>query len=119
MQTTKEKGVLIIELTSKDLSDPVSLNESFEQFIVYDEERRVVVDLGGIEYLTSLQIGAVVGLHIMAYENVTMMKFAGLSDKVKMLFRLLGVDTLIEMHYGRAQAIESFGVESPPHEDGH
>ena len=29
------------------------------------------------------------------------------------------VDTLIEMHYGRAQAIESFGVESPPHEDGH
>jgi len=111
VKTIKEKGVLVVELTSADLSDPVTLNEKFEQFIVYDEERRIVIDLGELEYLTSLQIGAVVGLHIMAYENVTMMKFAGLSEKVKMLFRLLGVDTLIEMHYGRAQALLSFGVE--------
>ncbi len=110
MKQTKESGILIVELTPKDLSDPVKLNEEFEKFILYDEERRIVVDLSGLDYLTSLQIGAVVGLHILAYENVTMMKFAGLSDKVKMLFRLLGVDTLFDMHYGRAQALESFGA---------
>jgi anti-anti-sigma regulatory factor len=111
VKTQKEKGVLIIELTSKDLADPVSLNEAFEQFVVYDEERRLVIDLSAVDYMTSLQIGAVVGLHIMAYENVAMLKFVGLSDKVKLLFRLLGIDTLVEMHYGRAQALESFGVE--------
>jgi len=119
MKTSKEKNIFVVELTSKDLADPVSLNEAFERFILEQEERRIVVDLSGIEYLTSLQIGAVVGLHIMAYENVTICKFAGMSEKVKMLFRLLGIDTLIEMHYGRAQALESFGEEPPPSELGH
>ena len=56
----------------------------------------------------------------MAYENVAMLKFVSLSDKVKLLFRLLGIETLIEMHYGRTQALESFeGIERRFEEKGH
>jgi len=109
MEHHKEKDVLVVELVEGDLKDPVGLNTVCEELIVEDGERKVLVDLSAVGAMTSLMIGAVVSIHTVAYENVAMLKFTGLSDKVKMLFRLLGIDKLIELHYGRDGALEELG----------
>ena len=109
MERHKEKDVLVVELTEEDLKDPVTLNREFEEIIVDEEERKILVDLSAVKTMMSLMIGTVVSIHTVAYENVALLKFTGLSKKVRMLFRLLGIDRLIEMHYGKEAALEELG----------
>ena len=109
MRRHKEKDVLVVELTERDLKDPIRLNAAFEEMIVEEEERKILVDLSPVKAMTSLMIGAVVSIHTVAYENVAMLKFTGLSEKVRMLFRLLGIDKLIEMHYGSSDTFGEMG----------
>jgi len=109
MERHKEKDVLVIELTEEDLKDPVALNREFEEIIVDEEERKILVELSAVKTMTSLMIGTIVSIHTVAYENVALLKFTGLSKKVRMLFRLLGIDRLIEMHYGKQSALEELG----------
>jgi hypothetical protein len=64
--------------------------------------------------MNSSQIGAVVGLHVLAYENLAVVKFVGINERIAGLFKLVGVDTLLDMHYARsANALKSFGVYNP------
>ena len=112
MEKHKQQDVMIVELTEQDLKDPVDLNGEFEVMIIDDGERKILVDLSAVKMMTSLMIGAIVSIHTVAYENVALLKFIGLSDKIKMLFRLLGIDKLIEMHYGRDAALEALGQTS-------
>ncbi len=101
----------MVKLTGADLSDPLALHNRFEEIIIHEGDRRLLVDLAGVSYMNSMQIGAVVGLHVLAYENLAVVKFVGLHQRIQNLFTLLGVDTLLDMHYARAKsALESFGV---------
>ncbi len=54
MEIAKAGGVLVICLTAEDLRDPVGVHEVFEEQIVDRQEKRILVDLSGIEMLTSL-----------------------------------------------------------------
>jgi hypothetical protein len=60
--------------------------------------------------VTSLQIGTIVSLHLIAYENVAVMKLAGVQNRVKFLLQLIGLDKLMEMHHGAEVAVASFGA---------
>jgi anti-anti-sigma factor len=113
VEVQQDRDVWIIQINGSDLSDPVSLHKRFEEVIIHQGARKLLVDLSDVSYMNSMQIGAVVGLHVLAYENLSVVKFAGLHDRIKSLFRLLGVETLLDMHYARAvSALESFGVYS-------
>jgi len=114
LKTRHDRGILMVKLLGADLSDPPPLHKRFEELIIHEGERKLLVDLSEVSYMSSLQIGAVVGLHVLAYENLAVIKFVGLHQRVKTLFELLGVDTLLDMHYARAKsALESFGVYDP------
>ena len=111
MEVERRKGITILRLTGADLADPVNLHRSFETAILYEGDRKVLCDLSGVPYMNSTQIGAVVALHVMAYENLAVIKFVGMHKRVEDLFTLLGVDKLLDMHYARLKnALESFGV---------
>lgn len=111
MDLAKDKGILVAHLSADDLKDPVGVYRVIEELILDEQERRILVDLSGIELMTSLQIGILVSLHVLAYENVVVLKFAGLNEKLAEVFRLVGVDTLIEMHYGRQEALRAFETD--------
>jgi anti-anti-sigma regulatory factor len=101
----------MVKLNGADLGDPLTLHKRFEEVIIHDGARKLLVDLSDVAYMNSMQIGAVVGLHVLAYENLSVVKFVGLHQRIKSLFTLLGVDTLLDMHYARARsALESFGI---------
>lgn len=109
----------MVKLTGADLSDPLALHNRFEEIIIHEGDRKLLVDLSEVSYMNSMQIGAVVGLHVLAYENLAVVKFVGLHQRIQNLFTLLGVDTLLDMHYARAKsALESFGVYEASEEGG-
>jgi anti-anti-sigma regulatory factor len=100
MNHNRRDGVLYVLLTESDLNNPVMVHTIFEDFIFNEGERRITIDLSGVTMLTSLMIGTLVSLHLLAYENVVVLTFQGLHEKILSLFRLIGVDKLIEAHYG-------------------
>jgi anti-anti-sigma factor len=114
MEIQRRGGITLVRVTGADLADPVNLHKRFEEAVIFEGDRKLMVDLAGVEYMNSTQIGAVVGLHVRAYENLAVVKFVGMRERVAALFKLLGVDTLLDMHYARAAgALESFGVYHP------
>jgi anti-anti-sigma regulatory factor len=99
MNYDRHDGVLHVQLTEADLNNPVMLHSIFEDFIFNEGDRRITLDLSSVSMLTSLMIGTLVSLHLLAYENVVVLTFQGLHEKILSLFRLIGVDKLIEAHY--------------------
>jgi anti-anti-sigma regulatory factor len=93
------EGGMFVRLSEGDLARPVEVYSAFEDLIYERGERRITVDLSEIGMLTSLMIGTLVSIHLLAYENVVMLRFEGLHEKMIALLRMIGVDKLIEAHY--------------------
>ena len=109
MKLRKEKDVVIIELSPDDLTDAKELSNVMERLLLEDGERKIVADLTRVDAIYSLQIGSLVTMHVMCYENVAVMKLAGANEKVKNLLRMVGLETKMEMHHGPDVAAQSFG----------
>ena len=101
MDVSQRDGVLTVTVEQADLEDPVEFYSAIEQLIVEQGERRVSIDLSGVEMLTSLMIGTLVSVHLLAYENVVVLTFDGLHERMKALLKLIGLDKLIEAHHPR------------------
>ncbi len=114
MEIRKERDVVIIQLEADDLSDPKRMSDVLENLLCVEGERKIVADLSRIDAIYSIQIGTLVTLHVMCYENVAVMKLAGATEKVKNLLRMVGLETLMEFHHGAEVAAQSFGRTLPP-----
>jgi anti-sigma B factor antagonist len=114
MEIKRRQGITLIKVTGQDLADPAALHRRVEAVVAGDGDRKLLVDLSEVAFMNSTQIGAVVGLHVLAYENLAVVKFVGINERITGLFKLVGVDTLLDMHYARsAAALESFGAYRP------
>ncbi len=102
MEAWRADGVLYVKPSETEIASPIDLHGAFEDLIFQQGERRIVVNLSDVQMLTSLMIGALVSLHLLAYENVVILTFEHVHPKIHALFRLIGVDRLMESHYGRA-----------------
>lgn len=114
MEVRKDKGVVILTLAEEDLNDPKTTSRIVEDMLKIDGETRIVADLSKIQNIYSLQIGTLVTIHVLCYENVAVMKLAGASDKVKNLLRMVGLESMMEMHHGTDVAAQSFGPRPNP-----
>lgn len=111
MDCWRKNGVFFLRPRQADLSDPRGVTEVLEAALRDDGERNVIVDLSLADSLSSLQIGTLVTLHLLCYENLAVMKLANVAEKVKMVLRLIGLDKIMQYHHGAAVARESFGPE--------
>ncbi|MCZ7646592.1 MAG: STAS domain-containing protein [Planctomycetota bacterium] len=109
MEIQKIKDVVILRLTSQDLAAPQETSEIVEQLLTVDGERKFVADLSAIDQISSLQVGAVVTLHLLCYENLAILKLAGVHERVKTVLKLVGLHRIMEMHHGPDVARASFG----------
>jgi len=99
--TENDNGVLVMAVTPPDLLDPIALGQEVERYIVKEKWRKIKVDLRHIDYLSSVQLGALVTMHAIAYENVAVMKFVSVCERLQHLFKLLGINILIETRQGQ------------------
>ena len=109
MEIQKIKDVVILKMVEDDLSDPRNTARLVENLLKVDGEKKFIVDLSAVQSIYSLQIGALVTMHVLCYENVAIMKLAGVNDKVRNILRIVGLETLMEMHHGTDVALDSFG----------
>ncbi|MFH0939858.1 MAG: hypothetical protein V1899_11370 [Planctomycetota bacterium] len=114
MKMRKEKGVVILELIAADLSDPRQMSMVLEKLLLEEGERKIVTDLRQIDSICSIQIGTLVTMYVLCYENVAVMKLAGANDKIKNILRMIGLETMMEMHHGVEVAAQSFGATLTP-----
>ena len=99
MEESRDDGVLTVRITQADLAEPTDLYLAFSDMIFERGELRIRANLSGVSSLDSLQIGTLVSIHLLAYENVVVLSFEGVSERMRALFKLIGVDNLIEAHY--------------------
>ena len=98
MKTEKQDNRLVVRISKKDMLDPISVHAEFEKLIVDENYRRIAIDLSEVTEMHSLQLGCLVGLHLLAYENAALLAFENVAPKIRMLFKLIGIETLLEYH---------------------
>jgi anti-anti-sigma factor len=109
VEIKKDNDVVVLTPTEEDLANVQATAWMVEQLLKEDGENKIIVDLSRIERVHSLQVGALVTIHVLCYENVAVMKLANASEKLKSLLRMVGLESLMAMHHGVDVAAESFG----------
>ena len=70
--------------------------------------RKVVIDLGKVEYLDSAAIGCLMDIYRQSAAAGAMVKLAGVQKRVETMLTLTGANEFLEMHADAAAAIKSF-----------
>lgn len=73
-----------------------------------NNRNRVILDCGGLDYISSAALGAFIGFARMARENNGDMKLVKLSPKIYNIVELLGFHKILEIHQDTEDAIKSF-----------
>lgn len=92
-RTTQASGVEVIRL-----SGTLTLGrdaESFERSFDGASARRVVIDMSGVSYVDSAGIGILVGSHSKIVNAGGQCRLAGVSDRVRHVFKLTKVDSIL------------------------
>ena len=70
--------------------------------------RKVVIDLGNVEYLDSAAIGCLMDIYRQSTAAGGTVKLAGVQKRVETMLTLTGANEFLEMHADAAAAIRSF-----------
>jgi anti-anti-sigma factor len=70
--------------------------------------RKIVINLGSVEYLDSAAIGCLMDLYRQAMAAGATMKLAGVQKRVDTMLTLTGANQFMEIHADAAAAVKSF-----------
>ena len=70
--------------------------------------QKIVINLGGVEYLDSAAIGCLMDLYRQATAAGATLKLAGLRSRVETMLTLTGTNQFMEIHPDTATAVKSF-----------
>ena len=71
---------------------------------------RVILNCGGLDYISSAALGALIGFARRAREKDGDLKLVKLSSKILNIVELLGFHKILEIHDELADAVQQFGV---------
>jgi anti-sigma B factor antagonist len=70
--------------------------------------RKLVIDLGKVEYLDSAAIGCLMDIYRQSSAAGATVKLAGVQKRVETMLTLTGANQFLEMHPDAASAVKSF-----------
>ena len=70
--------------------------------------RKIVIDLGKVEYLDSAAIGCLMDIYRQAKAAGAIVKLAGVQKRVETMLTLTGANQFLEIHADAAAAVKSF-----------
>ncbi len=105
ISSIEDKYVLIEVEGDLDASSAIDLDQEIETSL-NKERPRVLVDCGKLEYISSAGLGVFIS-YLKEFEtrNIVLVLF-GLSDKVKNVFQILGLDNLVNIASDKDSAID-------------
>ncbi|MFH1009940.1 MAG: STAS domain-containing protein [bacterium] len=108
--TTEKRGeVLVFALRGKIMGGPEStqFHEQLKQAIARGE-RKVVLDLGGVEWMNSSGLGLLISGFTTMRNAGSEMKLARTTDKIQSLLVITKLNTIFECHDTVEGAVNSF-----------
>ena len=72
-------------------------------------DKKVVVDLSGVNYIDSASIGCLMDLYRQASAAGGKLKLAGVQKRVETMLTMTGAQNFLEIHPDEASAVRSFG----------
>jgi len=97
LQTEKTPAAMVVRCSGKINSDTTDLLKATVRSLLL-ENKIVVLDLGGVSYMDSSGLGALVGLYISARRSGSSLKLVKLNDRLKELFSVARLAPLFEGH---------------------
>ena len=70
--------------------------------------RKIVINLGGVDYVDSAAIGCLMDLYRQSTAAGATLKLAGLGSRVETMLTLTGTNQFMEIHPDAAAAVRSF-----------
>ncbi len=108
--TTKEyKRVDLVRVSGRIDSSTTPQFEKVLQSIIDDGRFRIVVDMGGVEFMSSAGLRALLGAAKQVRRfNRGDLRLASIQPKVKKAFELAGLDELFKFYENDVDAVGSF-----------
>lgn len=88
------------------LAGPFTLTEviDFQSVIRESTFPMTIVDLSGVAYMDSAALGSLLGFHVSCQRESRKYALAGVSDRLKTMMRVAGVDGLLPVYATAADA---------------
>jgi anti-sigma B factor antagonist len=81
----------------------------FQAEVRKDPPRVLILDLTDVPYMDSAALGSILGLHVSCQKEGRHYAMVGVSDRLKTLFKVSGVDGLLSIYPSVAQAGAELG----------
>jgi anti-anti-sigma factor len=93
------------------LTGPFTLTAvfDFQAEIRKDPPRVLILDLTDVPYMDSASLGSVLGLHVSCQKEGRYYAMVGVSDRLKTIFKVSGVDGLLSIYPSVAEAEAGLG----------
>ena len=108
LNTRTLDGILIVDCHGRIVfgEESAMLRDSIRKLIA--ENKRIVLNLGGVNYIDSGGLGTLVSLYTTARTSGGAIKLANLTQRVGDLLQVTKLVTVFEVYSSEEQAIESF-----------
>jgi anti-anti-sigma factor len=81
----------------------------FQAEVRKDPPRILILDLADVPYMDSAALGSILSLHVSCQKGGRHYAMVGVSDRLKTLFKVSGVDGLLSIYLSAAQAEAELG----------
>jgi anti-sigma B factor antagonist len=108
LNTRTLDGILIVDCHGRIVfgEESALLRDSLRKLIA--ENKKIVLNLGGISYIDSGGLGTLVSLYTTAHNNGGAIKLANLTQRVGDLLQVTKLVTIFEVYDSEDAAIQSF-----------
>jgi anti-sigma B factor antagonist len=105
-------GVVVLNLSGRmTMGSELQSFESMIGDLAQKQQNKIVVDMSQISYVDSSAIGALVASQGAVRTSGGHMRLAALAERVDKIFKLAGVDTVLEVHPTRDAAVAAFAAD--------
>lgn len=115
MHLEQRSGIPTLTFSHADLIDSETIEkigDRLMEVVEQHEDDRLLVDLSGVNFMSSLMIGKLVLLKNRCKANGIELKFCHLSDALHEVFQLLHLYKLIDVYPAESDAMQAFGRPS-------
>jgi anti-sigma B factor antagonist len=87
---------------------------AFQDFAHADESEALILDLSGVPYIDSAGLGSLISAYVSREREARKMALASVSDRVKMVMTVSGVDQLFQTYADVSEAEKALSAAAKP-----
>jgi anti-anti-sigma factor len=115
MQMSLERSgdVHIVRVRERKLTYPLLSSFLAEvRAIVDGGARKLVLDMGAVDYIDSASIGCLMDIHRLLRDRDGAVKLSGLQRRVGMMLSMTGVNRIVELYESERDALAAFAARA-------